>query len=142
MAPQTAGDLDPVGRDPVSMVTDLLWALLISCLLGFLSGIGTGGGSLLMLWLTVAMEYPHETARSINLLFFLPAALIACFFRRKQGLLSVKTVFPAIAAGCITAAVFSFLGMNWDSDVIKKIFGVLLVFTGLRELTYKEKKAS
>ena len=124
------------------MLTSFPFALVLSCLLGFLSGIGVGGGSLLMLWLTVAAGLPRESARSINLLFFLPAALIACFFRRSQGFLPVKTVLPAILSGCIGAAVFSFLGMGWDGAVLKKIFGVLLIFTGLRELLYKEKKAS
>ena len=124
------------------MLTSLPFILILSCLLGFLSGIGVGGGSLLMLWLTVAAGLPHETSRSINLLFFLPAALIACFFRKTQGLLPVKTVVPAILSGCISAAVFSFLGTGWDSEILKKIFGVLLIFTGLRELLYKEKKAS
>ena len=124
------------------MLTSLPFTLVLSCLLGFLSGIGVGGGSLLMLWLTVVAGLPRETARSINLLFFLPAALIACCFRRKQKLLPVKTIFPAVLSGCIGAALFSILGIGWDADVLKKGFGLLLVFTGLRELFYKEKKAS
>ena len=124
------------------MLTSLPFTLILSCLLGFLSGIGVGGGSLLMLWLTVVMELPHAAARSINLMFFLPAALISCFFRRQQGLLSAKTVLPAILSGCIGAALFSFPGIGRDMDVLKKCFGLLLIFTGLRELTYKEKKAS
>ena len=124
------------------MLTSLPFTILLSCLLGFLSGIGVGGGSLLMLWLTVIMDLPRETARSINLMFFLPAALIACFFRRKQGLLPIKSVMPAILSGCVSAAIFSLLGMSWDTAVLKKVFGVLLIFTGLRELLYKEKKAS
>ena len=124
------------------MLAEFSFAVFISCLLGFLSGIGVGGGSLLMLWLTIIMELPRKTARSINLMFFLPAALIACFFRRKQGLLSLKTVFPAIFSGCISAAVFSLLVAGRHADAVKKLFGVLLIFTGLRELFYKEKKAS
>ena len=103
------------------MLTSLPFTLVLSCLLGFLSGIGVGGGSLLMLWLTVAAGLPHETSRSINLLFFLPAALIACFFRKTQGLLPVKTVFPAILSGVIGAGLFSFLRMGWDSEILKKI---------------------
>ena len=43
---------------------------IIATILGFLAGIGVGGGSLLILWLTLVLEMPQETARIINLLFF------------------------------------------------------------------------
>ena len=111
--------------------------LLVGTVLGFLTGLGVGGGSLLILWLTLAMEMPQAEARGINLLFFLPAALIACCFRRKQGLLKLRKVFPAILAGIVAAAVFTLLGQNMDAALLKKTFGILLLFTGIRELLYK-----
>lgn len=124
------------------MLESLPFVLALGTVLGFLSGIGVGGGSLLMLWLTVVLGIPPETARSINLLFFLPSALIACCFRWKQGVLEVKTVLPSIIAGCIAAGLFSWLGTLFDTALLKKLFGSLLIITGLRELFYKEKKAS
>ena len=60
-------------------------SLLIGSVLGFLAGLGIGGGSLLILWLTVVLGTDPQTARSINLLFFLPAAIIACCFRWEQA---------------------------------------------------------
>ena len=48
--------------------------LLIATLLGFLAGMGVGGGSLLLLWLTQVAMLEQTQARIINLLFFLPAA--------------------------------------------------------------------
>lgn len=113
--------------------------LLVGCLLGFLSGIGVGGGSLLMLWLTLVLDMPHSTARNINLIFFIPSALIASLFRWRQGALKLKKVIPAVIAGCIAAAVFSLMSKRLDITLIKKLFGVLLIFTGLRELFYKPK---
>lgn len=124
------------------MLESLPFILALSTVLGFLSGIGVGGGSLLMLWLTVVLGMPPETARSINLLFFLPSALIACCFRWKQGVLDFKTVLPAIVAGCIAAGLFSWIGTLFDTALLKKLFGGLLIITGLRELFYKEKGAS
>ena len=52
--------------------------LLIAALLGFLAGLGVGGGSLLILWLTLVLHTEPAQARPINLLFFLPAAAISC----------------------------------------------------------------
>ena len=116
-------------------------AVLAGILLGFLSGLGIGGGSLLMLWLTLVLGMDHASARGINLLFFVPSALIACLFRWKQGTLQWKQILPAIIAGCAAAAVFSWLSMYLDTPVIKKLFGILLIATGLRELFYRPRKA-
>lgn len=115
-------------------------SILIGTALGFLSGLGTGGGSLLILWLTLALETGQAEARAINLMFFVPSALIACLFRWKQGRLEVKKILPAIIAGSISAAGFSILGQHMDTAMLQKLFGGLLLFTGIRELMYKPKK--
>lgn len=122
------------------MLESLPFTLFLSVLLGFLSGIGVGGGSLLMLWLTVILNASQNTARCINLLFFIPSALIACLFRWRQGCLNWKTVLPAMISGCISAAVFSRLSTVIDTILLKKLFGGFLLITGLRELMYKPKK--
>ena len=115
-------------------------SILVGTVLGFLSGLGIGGGSLLILWLTMVLGMEQETARSINLLFFLPAALISCHFRRKQGLLNWKRLLPAIAAGCLGAMTGTWLGNSLDTAVLKKGFGILLIVTGIREVLWKPKK--
>lgn len=114
-------------------------SLAVGTALGFLTGLGIGGGSLLILYLTMALGMAQSTARGINLLFFIPSALIACCFRWKQGCLKLRKVWPAIAAGTVSAGVFSFLGMRFDPEVLKKGFGILLIVTGLRELMYRPK---
>lgn len=124
------------------MLESFPFSVFLGSILGFLAGIGVGGGSLLVLWLTVVLGMEPEAARSINLLFFIPSALIACIFRRKQGYLELGAVLPAIVTGCISAALFSWLGILLDTLLLKKLFGGLLIVTGLRELLYKQKKAS
>lgn len=124
------------------MLESFPFSVFLGSIFGFLAGIGVGGGSLLVLWLTVVLGMEPEAARSINLLFFIPSALIACVFRRKQGYLELGAVLPAIVMGCISAALFSWLGILLDTLLLKKLFGGLLIVTGLRELLYKQKKAS
>ena len=51
------------------MVTPLLY-LVVGLVLGFLAGLGIGGGSLLILWLTLFANTGPQTARAINLMFF------------------------------------------------------------------------
>ena len=141
MAPQAAGSPDHMGRDPVSMLESAPVCILVGIILGFLSGLGVGGGSLLMLWMTVVLNMEHAVARSINLMFFIPSAIIASAFRWRQGTLSLQKVLPAIIAGCIAAAGFSLLSKNMDTSILKKLFGFLLLLTGLRELFYRPRKA-
>ena len=110
---------------------------LLSTILGILTGLGVGGGSLLILWLTLVLGWEPEIARSVNLLFFLPGATVSCLLRRKQGQLPLKKLLPAIIAGCACGAVFTWASAGWDTALLKKLFGFLLLLTGLRELTYK-----
>ena len=136
MAAPGTGNSDFVGRIAVFMALKLF----VGTILGFLTGLGVGGGSLLILWLSIAMEMDPSTARGINLLFFLPSALIACCFRWKQGSLEIKSILPAIISGTVSAALFSWIGINTNTDWIKKGFGFLLILTGIRELIYKPKR--
>ena len=64
----------------------------VAIILGFLAGLGVGGGSLLMLWLTAVANMDYAVARTVNLLFFLPTALIASLFHKKQGSLNLQKV--------------------------------------------------
>ena len=120
------------------MLESLPVVLIVGTAMGFLTGLGIGGGSLLILWLTMAVGMDPATARAVNLLFFLPSAVIACCFRWKQGLVPWKTVIPAMIAGALSAAVFSWLGNRLDVTLLKKLFGGLLILTGLREVFYRE----
>jgi uncharacterized membrane protein YfcA len=116
------------------------FSIVIGAVLGFLTGLGTGGGSLLVLWLTLVLHMDPAQARLINLMFFLPAAVISTILHWKQGRIPLKKVLLPTIAGCITAAVLSFVGQKIDTENLKKFFGVLLIFTGLRELFYRPRK--
>lgn len=112
-------------------------AFPVAALLGFLAGLGVGGGSLLMLWLTSVVNMDYGVAKTVNLLFFLPAALIATLFHKKQGSINIRKILPAIICACIAAAVFSYIGKHMDTSLLKKLFGGILILTGLRELFYR-----
>lgn len=122
------------------MLTPLL-TIPVGLVLGFLAGLGVGGGSLLILWLTLVANTQHTTARAINLMFFLAAAGSVSIFRWKKGALEIKTILPAIVSGCIAAALCSWIGTQIDQTILRKIFGGLLLITGVRELFYRPRKA-
>lgn len=119
------------------MLDSIPVSILIGTVLGFLAGLGIGGGSLLILWLTFVLGMEHSIARGINLLFFIPSALVACFFRWRQGALEWRKILPAIVAGCAAALVCSLVSGYLDLSLLKKLFGGLLILTGIRELFYR-----
>ncbi len=121
------------------MLNSLPIMLLVGCALGFLAGLGVGGGSLLILWLSLVVGLEHSAARAINLLFFIPTAIIASLFRWHQGKVDLKTVLPAIISGCISAACFSLISKQIDIRLIRKLFGILLLATGIKEILYRPK---
>ena len=116
-------------------------AVLVGILLGFLSGLGIGGGSLLMVWLTAVLGWSIPDARAVNLLFFLPSALIACIIRYRNGNLNWKAAVPAMVSGCIFAVGGSVIGSSVNRETLKKLFGILLILAGARELFYRDRKA-
>lgn len=121
----------------MSMLTSFPVSLTVATVLGFLAGLGVGGGSLLVLWLTLIVGLDSGHSRVINLLFFLPGALIATFFRRKA--FPLKKLLPAMIAGCVTAAGFTLLSRVLPLSLLRRLFGILLIITGLRELAWRNK---
>lgn len=113
----------------------------IGILLGFLAGLGTGGGSLLMVWLVTVLSVPAEDARIINLLFFIPSALITSAYRWKQGSLSLKTVLPGAVAGCISAGAAYLFFRDMNSGTLQILFGIFLSLAGIREILYRPRNA-
>lgn len=123
------------------MVDSVLISILIGTALGLLTGLGTGGGSLLILWLTLVLHMDPAQARTINLMFFLPAASISAFFHWRRGIIKLDKILLPALAGCIMAAVFAVVSKKIDTEELRTLFGVLLIFMGIRELCYRPRKA-
>ena len=95
---------------------------------------------MLILWLTLVANVPQEIARNINLMFFLPTALISSLFRWKKGKLKIKNILPAMLGGVVAAILFTWLSRHISSEALKAPFGILLLVTGVRELLYRPRK--
>ena len=115
--------------------------LLVGLFCGVLSGLGIGGGSLLMVWMTAVGGLSQTVAKGINLLYFLPTALGALIFHKKNRLLQWRVLIPAAVAGSVTAAICAYVAGGMDTELLRRLFGLFLLPVGLRELCYRERKA-
>lgn len=122
-------------------MVEFLIPLLIAIILGFLAGMGVGGGSLLLLWLTQVAMMEQPQARILNLLFFLPAAIVSTLFRVRKKSIQPGATIPALLAGCAAAVIFTLVSRQLDVAFMKKLLGGLLILTGIREVFYRPRKA-
>jgi len=97
------------------------------------SGMGVGGGGLLVLYLVYARGMGQIEAQGMNLIFFLIAGIAAlCLHSRRRSF--GAPLFPAAASGMAgTAAGVYVLGMA-DPAVVRRVFGALMLASAGIEL--------
>ncbi len=113
---------------------------LVGLFCGVLSGFGVGGGSLLMVWLTAAIQMEQATAQGINLLYFLPTSLGALIFHIRNGKIDWRAVIPAAIGGTIAAALSASLAVGLEMELLRKLFGGFLLVVGALEFFRKGKE--
>ena len=121
-------------------MTAWLLPLLAGFGTGILSAWGVGGGTLLLLIMTLFLGVDQTTAQTINLLYFLPTAGVALVSHRKNGLLEKEAVKAAVPAGLAAAAAAVWVATAVDVAVLRKPFGMFLLFTGAMTLFQTKQK--
>lgn len=111
-----------------------VWNIIVGLLSGFLGSIGIGGGSVLIIYLTLFCEMNQLKAQGINLMFFIPVAITGLIFHLKNKLVDWKKAVPLIIFGLIGVTVGYFLSKKIDETMIRKIFGAFLLFLALLQL--------
>lgn len=123
-------------------MTDWLFPALCGLVTGILSAWGIGGGTLLLLCMTLFFGVEQQTAQAINLLYFLPTAGISLFAHRKNGYLDKAVLRASIPAGVVCALIAAVVTTALDSTVLRKPFGLFLLYAGLSILFEKPQKDS
>mgnify|MGYP001067120910 CR=1 FL=1 len=125
----------------ISAVTD--WIIPFLCGLGasIVSAWGVGGGTLLLLVMTLFLGVDQRTAQGVNLLFFLPTAVSALVCHARSGYLDKPTLKAAVPAAVIAALIGAWISNAVDVEVLRKPFGVYLLLSGI-SLVWPKKKDS
>lgn len=108
---------------------------------GIISGMGIGGGAILIPILTLFFGFEQKLAQNINLIYFIPTAIIAIFVHLKNKTIQKQGLLKIILLGIIGACLGSFIALNLEGQILKKIFGWFLLFMGLNEIFKKQKEA-
>ena len=122
------------------------WA--ISTLIAILSGLGIGSGGLLVIWLTLALGIDAEIARGLNLAFFVFSASASMLIHLWRGRIKPSLVISLSILALVGTLIGVGLSSRIDATLLKKIFGGMLVISGvytlygsLRKLPLRSKKA-
>ena len=117
------------------------WIIPFLCGLGasVVSAWGVGGGTLLLLVMTLFLGVDQRTAQGINLLFFLPTAAGALVCHARGGYLDKPTLKAAVPIAVLAALVGAWVSNAVDVEVLRKPFGVYLLLSGVSLIWPKKK---
>jgi len=124
------------------MTADTLWALAAAFLAAVIGALGMGGGSVLIIFLTAHLGLEQLNAQGINMVFFLPVAVVALFFHQKNHLIKWKVALPCIVLGLTGVYFGTRLAMYLGSSLLGKLFGGFLLVIGLREIFAKKPESN
>lgn len=98
------------------------------------SSMGLGGGGILILYLSLFKNTQQLYAQGINLLFFIPCAVIALIIYIKAKLIKLKIIYPLIIGGVFGVSIGWLLIKLINPVYIKKAFAVMLIISGIISL--------
>ncbi|MCL2397824.1 MAG: sulfite exporter TauE/SafE family protein [Defluviitaleaceae bacterium] len=117
-----------------------LMLILLGFLAGTVSGMGIGGGAILIPALTMFFGQSQHAAQNINLIYFIPTAAFAIYAHGKSGRIERRLLPKMIIGGIVGAVLGSVVALNMQADVLKYVFAGFLLVMGVVEIRKKEEK--
>jgi len=104
---------------------------------GIISGMGIGGGTILIPALIFLAGMDQHAAQSANLLYFLPTAAVALFFHVRNKRIQKDVLVPMILPGLLLAGIGAFIALRTEPELLRKLFGGFLLIAGIAEFFKK-----
>jgi uncharacterized membrane protein YfcA len=111
--------------------------IVVGFLSGIISGMGIGGGTILIPAITMLWGVDQKLAQITNLIYFIPTASIALITHIKNKNIEKSILLVIIVFGFIGAMAGSYFALKLDSAVLKKLFGGFLFIMGILEFFKK-----
>ena len=109
--------------------------IVFGTLAGIISGMGLGGGVILIPFLTLLNNYTQQQAQSINLIYFIPTAIIALITHRKNNNIEKNLGLGfLIVFGILGGVIGSYIALNLDPSLLKQVFAFFMLSLGIKSL--------
>jgi len=110
---------------------EIILLIFTGILGGFFAGMGMGGGTLLIPILTIFLGITQKLAQGINLIGFIPMALVALYIHNKNHFVRFKTSLPIMLPGIIGALIGAYFIKGINNQTLSQCFGVFLILLGV-----------
>lgn len=108
--------------------------VLIGIISGIVSGTGMGGGTILIFLLSFMLGIEQHIAQATNLIFFIPTSIIAIIVNFKNKNIDTKQAIIISVFGVLGAIIGANIAIYMDVKILKKGFGIFLIFVTLNEI--------
>lgn len=108
--------------------------LIFGIISGTVAALGMGGGTILILLLSLFSNMNQHLVQGTNLLFFIPTSMVAIYMNIKNKTVDYNFSKIVIISGIIGAAIGSLLSLKIDSNSLKKYFGIFLIIISIFEI--------
>ena len=115
---------------------------LIGLASGVISGMGMGGGTILIPALIFFASTPQHLAQSVNLSVFFPTSIVALWIHTKNKRVRYRLALKIIVVGVVGAFVGSRIAVAMSTHTLRRLFGFFILAMGVYELFRKPKKNS
>lgn len=118
--------------------------ILIGMFSGIFSGIGMGGGTILIFLLTTFIGLEQHIAQATNLIYFIPTAISAIIVNFKNKNIDTKLAIFVSIGGALGAIIGANISVNIGVQKLRRLFGIFLVIIVIHEIytLFKEYKMS
>lgn len=93
---------------------------------GIVCALGMGGGTVLILLLSLLKEIDQHVLQATNLVFFIPTSITAIIINYKNKIIKWKDAKNVVIFGIIGAIVGCWISNSINSNNLKKIFGIFI----------------
>ncbi len=119
---------------------EYVWYVFAGLVGGVLGGMGMGGGTALIPLLSIFYNVGQHTAQAINLISFIPMAIVALILHMKNKLIEFKNILLIIIPGVLTCIVGCFIARSITGDILKRCFGGFLILLSIFQFITQIKK--
>lgn len=109
----------------------MLWYVVAGIAGGVIGGMGMGGGTLLIPILTLLLSVGQLEAQAINLIVFVPMAIVTLIIHIKNKLVDFKKLIYSLPLALVLAVIGALLVKKIDENVLKTTFGVFMLIVGV-----------
>lgn len=108
--------------------------ILIGSISGIFSGIGMGGGTVLIFLLNIFEGLEQHVAQATNLIYFVPTAISAIIVNYREKNIDIKLAKMISIYGIIGAIVGAIISINMDMQKLRKFYGIFLAIIAVHEI--------